>query len=320
MRPRSSRQLSTTGGCVPVVVSGCGETRLRPATVPSSAARGRGDVLGRDAAAAADDLRALLAPLERERRVRLRVDPLVEAPEVAREVTEVRIDAERQLREVAEPADHAGHVIDGQAVDEQGADAHLLEAACGPAEEVALRRPPVLTVDAADAVTAAAERDPDGEAELEELLDEGRTSRARGSARASRAGSGRAARRRRSSRAGSSCRCGRATRRPPRARTRPRAVARPPTPRFARAGCRCARCPSSAAGRHPRARRPVSRRARTTCWSRRRRSPRRRTSDGRRAPLPERGRAPSCPRGRPSLRGRRDGRPAGARSRCRRRG
>ena len=156
-----------------MVVSGCGETRLRPGDRSLECRCGRGDVLGRDAAAAADDLRALLAPLECERRVRLGVDPLVEAPEVTREVTEVGVDAERQLREVAEPADHAGHVIDGQAVDEQGADAHLLEAACGPAEEVTLRRAPVLAVDAADAVTAAAERDPDGEAELEELPDEG---------------------------------------------------------------------------------------------------------------------------------------------------
>ena len=129
-------------------------------------------MLGRDAAAAADDLRALLAPLERERGVRLGVDPLVEAPEVAREVAEVRVDAERQLGEVAQPADHAGHVIDGQAVDQQRADAHLLEPPCGAAEEIALGRPPVLAVDAADAVAAAAERDPDGEAQLEELLDE----------------------------------------------------------------------------------------------------------------------------------------------------
>ena len=173
MRPRSSRQLSTTGGAWPMRRLGMRRDALAPRDRSLEGRRGRGDVLGRDAAAAADDLRALLAPLERKRRVRLRVDPLVEAPELTREVAEVGVDAERELGEVAEPADHARHVIDGQAVDEQGADAHLLEAACGATEEITLRRAPVLAVDAADAVTAAAERDPDGEAELEELLDEG---------------------------------------------------------------------------------------------------------------------------------------------------
>ena len=59
----------------------------------------------------------------------------------------------------------------GQAVDEQRADAQLLEAAGGAAEGVALRRAPVLAVDAADAVPAAAEREPDREPGLEQQLD-----------------------------------------------------------------------------------------------------------------------------------------------------
>ena len=135
--------------------------------------RGGSDVPGRDAAAAADDLCTFPTPLEREGRKRIRVDALVEAPEVAGEMAEVRVDAQWEVGEITEPADHAGHVVDGEAVDEKGADAHLLEPARSPPEQVAFRRSPVLAVDAADAVAAAAERDPDGDPQLEQLLDEG---------------------------------------------------------------------------------------------------------------------------------------------------
>ncbi len=64
-----------------------------------------------------------------------------------------------------------GQVVDGQAVDQQGADAHLLEpVGCAP-EEVSLGRAPVLAVDAAHAVAAAAERQPDRQPGLEQELD-----------------------------------------------------------------------------------------------------------------------------------------------------
>ena len=131
----------------------------------------RGDVVARDAAAAADDLRALVAPAERELGVGLGADRVVEAPALAGQVAEVRVDAERQLGEVAQPRDDAGHVIDRQAVDQQRLDAHLLEAPRGAAEEVALGRAPVLAVDAAHAVAAAAVREPHGQARLEQQLD-----------------------------------------------------------------------------------------------------------------------------------------------------
>ena len=63
-------------------------------------------------------------------------------------------------------------MVDGQTVDQKGADAHLLEPAGRPPEEVALGRSPVLTVDTADTVTAAPKRDPDRQPQLEEILDE----------------------------------------------------------------------------------------------------------------------------------------------------
>ena len=62
-------------------------------------------------------------------------------------------------------------MVDRQAVDQERADAHVLEAPRRAPEEVALGRAPVLAEDAADAVAAAAEREPDRQAELEEELD-----------------------------------------------------------------------------------------------------------------------------------------------------
>ena len=96
---------------------------------------------------------------------------LVEAPLAAAEVTEVRIDAERQAREVAQPREHPANVLDRKAVDEQRPDAHLLEAPRGAAEEIALGRAPVLAVDTADSVSAAAEREPHRQPGLEQQLD-----------------------------------------------------------------------------------------------------------------------------------------------------
>ena len=123
------------------------------------------------AAAAADDLRALLAPAERHPRVLRAADAGVEAPARVGEVAEVGIDAERQVGEVAQVGDHPLDVVGRDAVDEQRADAHLLEAARGAAELVALRAAPVLAVDAAHAVAAAPERQPHRQADPDELLD-----------------------------------------------------------------------------------------------------------------------------------------------------
>lgn len=78
-------------------------------------------------------------------------------------MAEVRIDPEREFREVTKPGDHSRNVVDRQAVDEDCADAELLEAAGRTPEEVALRGTPVLAVYPADAVAAAPEREPDRE-------------------------------------------------------------------------------------------------------------------------------------------------------------
>src|SRR3954447_25795018 len=53
----------------------------------------------------------------------------------------------------------------------QAAPPHRREAARRAAEVVALRAAPVLAVDAADAVPAAPEAEPDGQADADELLD-----------------------------------------------------------------------------------------------------------------------------------------------------
>src|SRR5262249_21139925 len=130
-----------------------------------------GDVVGARAAAAADDLRALLAPRERHLGVLVAADAGVEAPARVGEVAEVGIDAEWQGGEGAQGADHPGDGGGRGAVDEQRAGPPGLEGAGGAAELVALRAAPVLAVDAADAVAAAAEAQPHREADGEELLD-----------------------------------------------------------------------------------------------------------------------------------------------------
>ena len=129
-------------------------------------------MLGSRAAAASDDLRALRAPLERELGVATGVDLVVEAPKRAGEMAEVGVDAQRELCEVTEPGEHSGHVVDGEAVDEERTDPDLLETAGRSTEEVALGRAPVLSVDAAHAVTAATKREPDREPGLEQALDD----------------------------------------------------------------------------------------------------------------------------------------------------
>ena len=104
-------------------------------------------------------------------------DPGLVTPAGRRQVAEVGVDAERQVGEVAQPGEHAGDVIGGQAVDRERADPHLLEAARGAPERVALGAAPVLAVDAAYAVAAAAEAEPHGQAGAEQGLD-GRVRRA----------------------------------------------------------------------------------------------------------------------------------------------
>ena len=103
------------------------------------------------------------------------------------QMAEVRVDAERQLGEVAQPRDDARHVVDRQAVDQQRLDAHLLEAPRGAAEEVALGRAPVLAVDPAHAVAAAADTRARPAARSRAAARPSRTSPGRGSASASRA-------------------------------------------------------------------------------------------------------------------------------------
>ena len=155
--PTSAARSATLGG--------------RPGFVPASRVAHRGDVRGRRAAAASDDLGALLAPACRELRVLPRPDALVESPAPVGEVAEVRVDAEREIGEVAEPGQHPGDVVRRQAVDEQRADTQILEPPGRPAEEIAFGPAPVLAVDTAHAVAAASERQPHGNARLERRLD-----------------------------------------------------------------------------------------------------------------------------------------------------
>ena len=113
------------------------------------------------------------------------------SPAGGRQVAEVRVHAERQIGEVAQPRHHPGDVVRRHAVDRQRADAHLLEPARRTAERVALGAAPVLAVDAAHAVPAAAEAQPDRQARSRAAPRRSRTSRC-GPATASRPGSGRA--------------------------------------------------------------------------------------------------------------------------------
>jgi hypothetical protein len=70
------------------------------------------------------------------------------------------MDPERQVREVAQVGEHPVDVVGRDAAQQQRADAELLEAPRAASEGVALRAAPVLPVDAAQAVAAAAERQP----------------------------------------------------------------------------------------------------------------------------------------------------------------
>src|SRR5207245_9851611 len=121
----------------------------------------RPNVLRGGAAAAADTLGAFRRPRLRQTAILGRSDVLVESPPGADHVAKIRVDAEGQLGEVAKPPDHPRDVVDRQAVDEEGFDTHRLEAASRPTKEVALRGSPVLAIDAADAVAAAPEGEPD---------------------------------------------------------------------------------------------------------------------------------------------------------------
>ena len=106
----------------------------------------------------------LVAPLERQGRIVLWPDPPVGAPAVGAEVAEVGIDAEREVDEIAQRADHPRHVVDGETVDEQGPHSHLLEAKGGTQERITLWAAPVLPVDPARSVQASPERKPHGDA------------------------------------------------------------------------------------------------------------------------------------------------------------
>ena len=78
-------------------------------------------VLGPHAAAAADDLGALVAPAQRQLGVLRALDAGLVAPPRRGQVAEVGVDAERQVGEVAQPREHAGDVIGRDAVDGQRA-------------------------------------------------------------------------------------------------------------------------------------------------------------------------------------------------------
>ena len=124
-----------------------------------------------DAAAATDDLRPLLAPLQRHLRVLAAPRSRLVAPPAGGQIAEVRVDAKRQIGEVAQPRDHPGDVVGRHAVDRQGADADLLETPRRAAEGVALGSAPVLAVDAAHAVTATAKAHPHRQPGRQQRLD-----------------------------------------------------------------------------------------------------------------------------------------------------
>ena len=131
----------------------------------------RRDLVGADAAAAADDLRAFLAPVQRKLGVLVGADSGLLTPAGSRQIAEVRVHAERQIGEVAQPGEHAGDVIGWQAVDRERAYPHLLEPPGGTPERVALGAAPVLSVHAAHSVAAATEAKPHRQAGVEESLD-----------------------------------------------------------------------------------------------------------------------------------------------------
>jgi hypothetical protein len=81
------------------------------------------------------------------------------------------VDAERQIGEVAQVREHPVDVVGRDAAEQQGAHAELLEPAHRAPEGVALRAAPVLAVDAAQAVAAAPEGQPHGQADGRQRLD-----------------------------------------------------------------------------------------------------------------------------------------------------
>ena len=143
----------------------------RPRPCPGQGRARRGDLVGPDAAAAPDQLGPLLAPAQGDARERRLIGVVVDVPAVAREVAEVRVDPERQVREVAQVGEHPVDVVGRDAAQQQRADAELLEAPRPAPERVALRAAPVLAVDAAQAVAAAAERQPHRQPEGHQRLD-----------------------------------------------------------------------------------------------------------------------------------------------------
>ena len=117
-------------------------------------------MLGTRSAAAADDLRALGAPATSQLPVLETADLGLDPPAAARVVAEVRIHPQRHVGEVAQVGDHPVDVIRRNAVSQQRRDAHLLKPARGAPKRVALGPAPMLTVDPAQAMQAAAERQP----------------------------------------------------------------------------------------------------------------------------------------------------------------
>ena len=122
-------------------------------------------------AAAAEDASTLRPPDQRHVGVFRRADGLVEAPGRIDVAAEVRIDAEWQVGKVGQPGQRAGHAVHRQAVDEQRADANLLEFGGETTEVVALRIAPQLAVNSANAVATAAKTDPHGQAGVDQESD-----------------------------------------------------------------------------------------------------------------------------------------------------
>ncbi len=127
---------------------GAGRTPQQPPMMSAPSSRQRGGQLGELVAA----------------------DAVVERPARLGVVAEVRVDAQRQVGEVPQPGQHSRDVVGRDAVDEQRRHAHLLEAAGGAAEEVALGAAPVLAEHAAETVPAAAEAEPDRVAAVHQRL------------------------------------------------------------------------------------------------------------------------------------------------------
>ena len=128
-------------------------------------------MLGARAAAAADDLSPLGAPAPGQIPIFGAADLGLKPPAAARVVAEVRIHAERHVGEVTQVGDDPVDVVRRNAVRQQRGDAQLLEPVGRAAERVALRPAPVLAVDPAQAVRAAAKREPHGDLQIDQRLD-----------------------------------------------------------------------------------------------------------------------------------------------------